>query len=650
MANRYDNFAKGQISGSHSDIVTTLTLVTGQGLRFAGASAVNFRKITVWEASAFDDPQDAFNDSPSKAEIMHQTARSGDDLTVVRAQEGTTGLDMTDTSKTFFAMGTVTAEAFGSIVSFANVAGFGATGDGVTDDTAAVIAAFDAVADGGTVFFPAGTYDLATWPTAGQNYAKRFWVIGEEEAIIVGPAGSTFLDVEEEVTLEGVIFSGWDVILDLDSIATTIERVRIDRCRSDGAVSVIEWDTPGASAVVENLVVNDCHLLNSTGVVIDLQGVSTTTRITQNHIDGGTKGIRVGTDTKADQDDWRRIFVVNNTIRNVSASSVPVAINVYGRDAVIVGNIVEGVTGAGTDNLGILVKVRRLTCLGNHITGVAGASVTNFGIFAGGSERAGTEADVAGWSQVITDNVIDMGGSTGSRGIFASAEDQIIADNHIEECTDAGIETHGEAVQDSRLSIHGNIILGGGASSDGISLGNATNHLHVKDNIVEDHAVAIHYHPTRASPAAFAPKDIQITGNTLRDGAVGTHGIRMNPDTTNITGAHNRVQIKDNYCEGMSTRWLSFDAGTYSVCHVMHNALSGNGSSDSVLYTVAPALLVEVNDGPVLGVWRLGGSAWDGQHVVMGAFHLWVDATGDLRIKSSAPASDTDGVVVGTQS
>lgn len=33
----------------------------------------------------------------------------------------------------------------------------------------------------------------------------------------------------------------------------------------------------------------------------------------------------------------------------------------------------------------------------------------------------------------------------------------------------------------------------------------------------------------------------------------------------------------------------------------------------------------------------------------IGAYRLWVDTTGDLRIKSSAPTSDTDGTVVGTQ-
>ena len=42
-------------------------------------------------------------------------------------------------------------------------------------------------------------------------------------------------------------------------------------------------------------------------------------------------------------------------------------------------------------------------------------------------------------------------------------------------------------------------------------------------------------------------------------------------------------------------------------------------------------------------------SAWNGSHVTLGAYHFWVDATGKLRIKSSAPTSDTDGTVVGQQ-
>ena len=42
-------------------------------------------------------------------------------------------------------------------------------------------------------------------------------------------------------------------------------------------------------------------------------------------------------------------------------------------------------------------------------------------------------------------------------------------------------------------------------------------------------------------------------------------------------------------------------------------------------------------------------STWSDFPLRIGAFYLWVDSTGVLRIKSGAPTSDTDGTVVGTQ-
>ena len=46
----------------------------------------------------------------------------------------------------------------------------------------------------------------------------------------------------------------------------------------------------------------------------------------------------------------------------------------------------------------------------------------------------------------------------------------------------------------------------------------------------------------------------------------------------------------------------------------------------------------------------LGSSDYDKGHIVLGSYHIWVDTTGNLRIKSSAPTGDTDGTIVGTQS
>ena len=47
---------------------------------------------------------------------------------------------------------------------------------------------------------------------------------------------------------------------------------------------------------------------------------------------------------------------------------------------------------------------------------------------------------------------------------------------------------------------------------------------------------------------------------------------------------------------------------------------------------------------------RIGDGAWNGIPLRLGSYYLWVDSTGDLRIKNGAPSSDTDGTIVGTQS
>jgi hypothetical protein len=42
--------------------------------------------------------------------------------------------------------------------------------------------------------------------------------------------------------------------------------------------------------------------------------------------------------------------------------------------------------------------------------------------------------------------------------------------------------------------------------------------------------------------------------------------------------------------------------------------------------------------------------AWNGSPLRLGSYRLWIDSSGRLRVKSSAPTSDTDGTIVGTQS
>ena len=73
------NNSLGLLGSSLSAGATSLTLAAGAGSNFPSLSAGDWFPITVVQAA-----------DPSQFEIMRVTARSGDLLTVVRAQEGTT--------------------------------------------------------------------------------------------------------------------------------------------------------------------------------------------------------------------------------------------------------------------------------------------------------------------------------------------------------------------------------------------------------------------------------------------------------------------------------------------------------------------------------------------------------------------------------
>jgi hypothetical protein len=74
----------------------------------------------------------------------------------------------------------------------------------------------------------------------------------------------------------------------------------------------------------------------------------------------------------------------------------------------------------------------------------------------------------------------------------------------------------------------------------------------------------------------------------------------------------------------------------------------GHSSQSGPMQSWRTSLDVELASVEVNGSMKTSG-AWNGSHLLLGANHLWFDAAGKLRTKASAPTSDTDGVVVGTQ-
>lgn len=127
---------------------TSLVVASGHGALFPEAPF----NVTVWPTSV--------QPTSSNAEIMRVTNKATDTFTVTRAQEGTsarTHLANAQIAATITAR-TLTDVEYGAhgIINVKDPV-YGATGNGVADDTAAVIAA-SAAADDKKLLFPAGEY------------------------------------------------------------------------------------------------------------------------------------------------------------------------------------------------------------------------------------------------------------------------------------------------------------------------------------------------------------------------------------------------------------------------------------------------------------------------------------------------------------
>ena len=115
-------------------------------------------------------------------------------------------------------------------------------------------------------------------------------------------------------------------------------------------------------------------------------------------------------------------------------------------------------------------------------------------------------------------------------------------------------------------------------------------------------------------------------GSFLQAGTLAMAAYQSTPLTLHRTGNNGRLISLGR--SGVTTGYIDTTTGkiTLSATDTLE-LLAGSGSS------------VIVGDG-----------VWNGSPIRLGTSRLWVDATGDLRIKTgSDPVSDTDGTVVGTQ-
>lgn len=142
---------------------------------------------------------------------------------------------------------------------------YGAVGDGVTDDTTAILAA-QAAAAGGLVIFPKGTYNVTQLSLSSANCN---WVgAGAGASIIRGTAGTDLLDLTDNTNTAWKNFSGlsfttsgtYDHLINLDES----QNVTFDRCFFDASnVSLSTVVSPLAAGLAKYLF-TDCDFLMGT--------------------------------------------------------------------------------------------------------------------------------------------------------------------------------------------------------------------------------------------------------------------------------------------------------------------------------------------------------------------------------------------------
>lgn len=153
------------------------------------------------------------------------------------------------------------------------------------------------------------------------------------------------------------------------------------------------------------------------------------------------------------------------------------------------------------------------------------------------------------------------------------------------------------------------------------------------------------------------------------EGGVTFNGLRVKNSTGSVWAAAGSIytnMILDNITDSANG---AFYTGGGPTTFLLSNSIfknnpytalkdnSGYPSSGTIINLIFAANGTNSDINP--GLWNLFGvqglnptlasTAWNGPHLVMYAYHLWVDSSGRLRIKNAAPTSDTDGTIVGTQ-
>lgn len=451
---------------------------------------------------------------------------------------------------------------------------YGAALDGVTDDTAALVAAIAQQQAGGAAVqgIRGKTLLVSSWSTVTTTAP----LVIDGHGMTIECANATrvaFLTCEANFDIRGVVFDGFFRVI--SNPAGTGGAITEGRFIGNRCVNA----TAGAN--------NNAYYLLISNPVQNLWIIG------NRFVDALTTAVYIGENTYADQDDWGRIVVGKNVIEGVTCPAGPAAafgILIYGRDVVIAGNDVSGVEGAddgysaSNGAYAIYTKARYSRIFGNNVRDVGlvtdADSEEIIGINIKGSDRADTSTP-QGYAVVCALNTVSAVGTanTDGSGISCDHSDVLIAHNWLEGIGRRGIFAFGPVAAVGDYLIHGNVIrLAAGSNENGVEIVPGGTKAQVSHNIITAGRAGVGVRTVGAHGA-----NVSIIANTLDGGT----GIRLTAENYNLSN----VKVSNNLLVSGTHGLFMQESGGGAISDLSVDDNNFTAASTAGIGGVAPATM-----------------------------------------------------------